>query len=245
MKHRPFDSYGDLLKMSNEKFSGVNSRVIAAMNKVGMAAMWDNPRTGQESENYYEYLGVPKFNFKEFPESVTKLLRPVDEFDSDETFIVRALVVAIKRGKGWSRIDFIDETGRAGCFHAEETKVQEGQMYFFLISKNRIQDYIDVDSAYEAIGKGSDNAFINFLLNEDLGTSPGRYYVIQLHRRKTKANKMMGHLLLANRDREMREILVFPKQFAQTYSLAKPGSVIALSMGKLDDGAYCVRSINE
>jgi DNA polymerase-3 subunit alpha len=58
---KPFSSYEDFIEFTSKKGSGVNSRAVDALNKIGAAAFTDNPRTGNEREFLYEYLNIPEF----------------------------------------------------------------------------------------------------------------------------------------------------------------------------------------
>jgi DNA polymerase-3 subunit alpha len=59
---RPFKTYAEFTDKAKEKGSGINSRALESLNMIGASAFPDNPRKGNENENLYEYLGIPKFD---------------------------------------------------------------------------------------------------------------------------------------------------------------------------------------
>jgi len=240
---RPFSSYQELQELVSTKNSGLSSRVLSALNAIGAAAYDDNPRTGTEKYNYWEYLGIPKFNTLEMPDYMNSRIRDLDEYSEDESFIIRAMVKKIKRGKGWSRVEFVDETGTAAAFHGEETQIEAGQMYFILIANNRITRYVPIDDVLTALKEGTEDAFVYYLTTPDLGLVPGLYYVMRMEKRMTKAKQLMGTLVLVNADGDIQKVLAFPKIFPQVYTNAKEGMVVDMTFTRLDDGGLCVRSI--
>lgn len=242
MRERPFESYDQLVEAAEMKHSGINTRTIQALNAVGAAEFPENPLTGNEHQNYYEYLGIPKFDSYEFGNEVNDLLTYVDDFDETKTVILKGMVKSIKKGKGWSRIEVLDETGSCGIFHQEDTSIEPGQLYFILAANNRIHRFVPVDKVYNA-NKNSDDPFIKFLKNENV-SDPQSKYVICFNKRKTKAGKMMGNVIVANDKREIRDLLVFPNTFRKVYGRIKEGTQIKPSIKRLQDGGLTLTEIN-
>jgi DNA polymerase-3 subunit alpha len=141
---RPFKDYDEFIRISSSKGSGINSRAVSSLNAIGGAAFKDNPRQGNEKDNYYEYLGIPTFNLEGIPPRVKAQARPIEEFDDLGSFVMFGMVKGIKRGSGWARVELVDETGSIGLFHNEQTQIEVGQMYFILVGDNRIARYIKV-----------------------------------------------------------------------------------------------------
>jgi hypothetical protein len=246
IEKRPFTSYNHLLTVAEEKNSGINARAVGALNKVGGAVFDDNPRRGDESDYFYEYLNIPKFGTHQFPQHTLDLITTLEDYEEGGAYVLRAMVKNIKKGKGWSRVELVDETGTAGIFHNEDTQIEKGQMYFMLVANNRIARYITAGEIWEALEVGdSPDGFIKFLTQEQVWTTPGFYYVVTLDRRKTKAGKLMGTLVLANDKKEMRSIIVFPGNFSKAYGKAKEGTNIQATFKKLDDGGLCLGDIYE
>ena len=134
---RPFATYKDFVDKASKKGSGINSRAISALNTIGAAAFDDNPRSGNEKENYSEYLGIPSFNLEGVPPRIKAQARPIEEFDDLGSFVMFGMVKSIKRGSGWARVELVDETGTIGLFHNEQTQIEPNQLYFILVGDNR------------------------------------------------------------------------------------------------------------
>jgi DNA polymerase-3 subunit alpha len=236
---RPFNSYAELLEFSQSKGSGVNSRAIAALNSIGGAAFDDNPRTGNESENYYEYLNIPKFDVKGIIPSIKAQVSPLEDFTEDGCYILMAMVKSIKKGQGWSRVELVDDTGAIGIFHSENTQIETGNMYFFLVGDNRIHRYVTIE---DVVNRKPD-PFIEFLYMDDTLAGEGEVYVVDFTNYKTKAGKMMAHVIVAKGNKEMTRLIVFPKIYPQALGKMKAGTIVDLQIGKMEDGTLTVRNI--
>lgn len=239
VEHRPFKNYAHLLDIKDEKGTGIGSTVIGSLNAVGASTFPDHPRPDSIVDNYYEYLNIPKFDSYDFPSEVTDALTPVEDFDEEGSFVIKAMVTKIKRGKGWSKIDMIDETGACSAFHDEDTPIESGQQYFFVVSSNRVYKWLSVKDVWDQLSESSVDPLVAFLRGDELGTSPGGgVYIIAAHKRFTKARKMMANVVVATHDRELRGVLVFPKQFGKLNSHLKEGEVRKFTVKRLDDGGF-------
>lgn len=78
LEYRPFENYQNLYDTVFTKGSGLSSRTLQALNAIGGAAFPDNPRTGNERDNFYEYLNIPAFESKDLPPKVKAQFRPLD-----------------------------------------------------------------------------------------------------------------------------------------------------------------------
>jgi len=215
---RPFNSYEEFIKFTSKKGSGVNSRAVEALNKIGGAAFNDNPRTGNEREYFYEYLNIPEF-VTNIPRWVESYFKPLEDYEETGAFIVMAMVKSIKRGDGWSRVELVDKTGTIGVFHGQDTQIEPGKMYIILISDNRIASYITPDSL-----ESTDSSFVRFLKSKTMVLGPDEYYVVDVDPRKTKKGDKMAHAVLANEDKELFGLVVFPSLYAESLSKLKPGT---------------------
>ena len=236
---RPFNNYQELLDFSRAKGSGVNSRAINALNAIGAAAFDDNPRTGNESENYYEYLNIPKFDVKGITPFIKSQVSPLEEFTEDGCYVLMAMVKSIKKGQGWSRVELVDDTGAIGIFHTENTQIETGNMYFFLVGDNRIHRYVII----EDVVNNKPDPFIEFLYAEEILAGEGEKYIVDFTNYKTKAGKMMAHVIVANASKEMQRLIVFPKMYTLALGKMRPGTIVDLQVGKMDDGTLTVRSV--
>jgi DNA polymerase-3 subunit alpha len=236
---RPYKSYAHLLELAGEKKSGINSRAIASLNLIGGATFEDNPRTGQESDNYYEYLNIPKFDTRGITAFIKSQVTSLDEFLEEGTFVLCAMVKTIKKGKGWSRVELVDDTGSIGIFHNENTQIETGNMYFFLVGDNRIHRYVTINDVVEK----KDDPFINYLHTQNLEVPSGKKYVVDFTHYQTKQRKMMAHIIYCDEQKEMYRVIAFPKMYTNALGKMKAGSFCSPVIGKLDDGTTFIKEI--
>ena len=236
---RPFKSYSDFTEKAKEKGSGINSRAIESLNMIGAAAFPDNPRVGSENENLYEYLGIPKFDTGKLSPKIKSQINPLQDFLEEGCFVLLAMVKSIKKGTGWSRVELVDDTGSVGIFHSEDTKIETGNMYFFLVGDNRIHKYATID---EVVNK-SDDPFITWLYKDKLKIDLGKRLVLDFTHYKTKANKMMAHIILSDADKNLERVIAFPKLYTKALGKMKPGTVCDPAISKMDDGTLFVKEV--
>jgi DNA-directed DNA polymerase III PolC len=242
IKHRPFQNYKQLLDLALEKGSGISTRAVGSMNKIGAAAFADNPRTGEEENNLYEFLGVPKFD-ADVPADVEDKITPLADYTEDGCFVIRAVVEKVFRKDSWARAELVDETGSAGIFVDTNADLEKGQLYFFLVGGNGIVEYARADEVSEG-SAWTGSGFVRYLHSKDLGLiAGGPKYVVGFQRRMTKQKKLMGTIVLANEKGELRSALVFPKEFPRIYTKVKPGEVYDLEMARTQDGTLFVKGI--
>ena len=236
---RPFASYQDLEKFTITKGNGVNTRSLQALRVIGAATFPDNPRNDDEvRENLYEYLNLPEFNIT-VPSHYHAFISSVEDFEEKGSFVLMGMVKAIKRGKGWSRVEILDKTGSVGIFDEEQTAIESGKTYILLASDNRIVSAIPVDEA-----RGSDSALIKFLNYKQLPFSEEEMFVVSFKPRITKAGKKMATLTVADTGRDLHSILVFPTTFAKAYMKIQEGHAYKFSFGKTKDGTVILEDIH-
>lgn len=233
VENRPFTNYAHLVDVVMTKGSGLSTRVLQACNAVGAAAFSDNPRTGKERENFFEYLNIPAFETKDVPPKVKAQFRTLDEFSDSESFVTMAMVRGIKTGDGWARIEVVDETGSAGVFTNEHHQIESGQMYILLISNNRVARYMKT-SDFDIKGEDS---FTKFLLATGFPDVPeGLAKVVAFIPRTTKAGKRMAEAIVCNEFKEMQHVLVFPQNFMKAYTRLREGAVVDIVLGETQEG---------
>jgi DNA polymerase-3 subunit alpha len=237
---RPFKSYKDFTERAREKGSGINSRAIESLNMIGAAAFVDNERKGNENENLYEYLGIPKFDTGKLSPTIKSQINPIEEFLEKGCFVLLAMVKSIKKGQGWSRVELVDDTGSVGIFHSENTQIETGMMYFFLVGDNRIHKYVTINDVVE----NKDDAFITWLYKDTLKIDGGKRLVLDFTHYKTKANKMMAHIILSDSDKNLERIIAFPKMYTTALGKMKPGTVCDPAIGRMDDGTLFVKEVS-
>jgi DNA polymerase-3 subunit alpha len=236
---RPFKDYADFIDKASKKGSGINSRAIAALNSIGGAAFEDNPRSGNEKDNYYEYLGIPTFNLEGIPPRIKAQARPIEDFEDLGSFVMFGMVKSIKRGNGWARVELVDETGSIGLFHNEQTQIETNQMYFILVGDNRIARYIKVSD----IDPKSDDIFVDYLYRKEYDLQEDEYTVINFTPYVTKAGKTMSHIVLSNKDKELTRVIVFPTMYKFSLAKMREGMKCKPVLSTLDDGTLNVKEI--
>ena len=238
MERRPFKDYAEFIEKASAKGSGINSRAITALNSIGGAAFEDNPRTGQEKENYYEYLGIPTFNL-DLPPRIKAQARPIEDFDDLGSFVMFGMVKNIKRGTGWARIELVDETGSIGLFHHEQTQIETNQMYFILVGDNRIARYINVKD----IDPNANDLFVDYLYRKEYDLDEDQYMVLNFTPYKTKAGKMMAHLVFVDKDKNLTRAIAFPTMYKMALAKMREGMKCKMVLSKLDDGTLMIKEI--
>jgi DNA polymerase-3 subunit alpha len=237
---RPFASYNELYETVMTKGSGLSTRVLQALNAVGAATFEDHPRTGNERDNFFEYLNIPAFQTKDLSPVVKAQFRPLDEFSPDETFVSMGMVRGIKTGPGWARIDIVDETASAGVFTGEHTQIETGQMYVFLISNNRVSRYVTVEDLTN--DKGED--FQEFLEATSFPDVPeGMLRVVSFNSRTTKAGNRMADAVFCDEHKNLQAAMAFPQQFMKAFVTCQPGAVVDVQLGRTKDSAVYIENI--
>jgi DNA polymerase-3 subunit alpha len=235
---RPFGSYKQLEEFTFAKGSGVNSRALQALRLVGAATFEDNPRNDEEvRENLYEFLNLPEFNVS-IPQHYHAFINDVEEFEEKGSFVLMGMVKDIKRGKGWSRVEILDKTGSVGIFDEEQTAIEPGRTYILLASDNRIVTAIPADEV-----KGSESALIKFLNYRQLPYKEEEMFVVSFKPRVTKAGKKMASLTLADANRDLHPVTVFPTNFSKAYMKIDEGKAYKFSFGKTKDGTVIMEDV--
>jgi DNA polymerase-3 subunit alpha len=238
MAARPFNSYAQLEEFTFTKGNGVNSRALQALRIIGAATFADQPRNDQEvKENLYEYLNLPEFNMS-IPQHYYAYIQDACDYEEQGSFIMMGMIKSIKRGTGWSRVEFLDKTGSVGIFDEENTSIETGRTYLILVSDNRILSSVPVDEIKE-----SKSALVKFLNYKMLPFKEGESMAISFKPRMTKAGKKMASLVVADAGRDLHSIVVFPTAFAKAYMTIEEGKVYTVKTGKTKDGTVTLEDI--
>lgn len=245
-QHRPFKSYAHFKEIRTKKRSGITSQAENAMNVVGALSFSDNPLNGDESDNYYEFLRIPKFAGKPLPKAVIEVLTNMEDFSEEGTYVIKGMVKETKRGKSakgkeWVRAEVVDETGSDGLFCDPGDVPESGQMYMMLATWNRIMYKIPVDEVNES----NPHPFIQFIFNKSKRPSFGAIEILAVETRFTQAKKMMATLVVANNKREMRRVFVFPAQYSSMAGKLKPGKILNVKLDKSRDGTLYIKEITK
>jgi DNA polymerase-3 subunit alpha len=238
MAARPFKDYKHLEEFTFTKGSGANSRALAALRAVGAATFTDNPRNDEEvRQNLYEYLNLPEFQTS-VPQHYYAFMDEVCDFEEKGAFILMGMIKTIKRGKGWSRVEILDKTGSVGIFDEEQTAIESGKTYVLLCSDNRIVTAIPADET-----RASDSGLVKILNYRQLPYKDEELFVVSFKPRITKAGKKMASLVLADTDRNLHSVTVFPTSFAKAYMKIEEGNAYKFSFGKTKDGTVIMEDV--
>jgi DNA polymerase-3 subunit alpha len=238
MAARPFKDYKHLEEFTFTKGSGANSRALAALRATGAATFTDNPRNDEEiRENLYEYLNLPEFTTS-VPQHYYAFMDEVCDFEEKGAYILMGMIKTIKRGKGWSRVEILDKTGSVGIFDEEQTAIETGKTYVLLCSDNRILTAIPADET-----KASDSGLVKILNYRQLPYKDEELFVVSFKPRITKAGKKMASLVLADTDRNLHSVTVFPTSFAKAYMKIEEGNAYKFSFGKTKDGTVIMEDV--
>ena len=238
IEKRPYSNYEDFKLKASKKGSGINSRAVSSLNAIGAAAFEDNPRTGKESESYYEFLGIPTFNL-DLPPRIKAQARPIEDFDPLGSFVIFGMVKNIKRGNGWARVEIVDETGSIGLFHNEQTQIETNQMYFILVGDNRIVRYINVKD----IDPKNNDLFIDYLYRREYDLAEDEHIVVNFTPYKTKKGQTMAHIVMSDKYKNLKRAIVFSSMYPIALAKMRDGMTCRPITKVLDDGTLMIKEI--
>lgn len=239
----PYKSYEHLREVAGTKGSGINSRAIDAMNKVGAAVFEDNPRTGDERTNFYEYLNIPAFESAELPLHIRAQFRDLTEYTEDEAFVVCGMVYNIKTGPGWALVEYVDENGSAGSFTNQNTPMEKGKMYVMLIKSNRIVKYITTDD----ILNGNGGVFGKYLEVPRLNLKDGEYRCISFNTRVIRSGpnkgQKMADAIFTDADKRLTGAMVFTSMLDKATIPCVTASKVKAKFAETKSGAVYLQEI--
>lgn len=183
---RPFKNYQDFRDQVMAKGSGLNSRVIDALNKVGATKFPDHPIDEQAcKEFYFEYLGIASFDNAQITTKMRERLTPLDEYEDKSNAIIAAIVRDIVSKNGWIRVDFVDDSGAGGFFVSEDHGFVKGKKYLVAVAGGSVVGSLDLSSF------NSENAIVQYLN----GNYKEDSWFIAAKRRFTKTGKETATML--------------------------------------------------
>lgn len=237
---RPFESYKQFKDHVLTKGSGLNTRVISALNAFGGAAFEDNPRPENYRSNLYEYLGIPAFETNALTHQMRSLIRPLEEYTDDESFVIMAMVKGVKQKDNWKRVDLVDSSGTAGIFINPDSEITKGKMYLMLVGNNSIMKAIDMDD----LSTSSEDVLVDYLRRPKLAEIvEGQVKIIAAQARKTKAGKNMATITVCDENKELKSFMVFDSMFHKAKIMARIGSTRVIRLGETRDGASYLKDI--
>jgi hypothetical protein len=112
-------------------------------------------------------------------------------------------------------------------------------MYFILVGDNRIARYVNV----KEITKDSNDLFVDYLYRTEYDLKEDEYMVVNFTPYKTKAGKMMAHIVMSNKDKELTRAIAFPTLYKIALAKMREGLVAKPVLSKLDDGTLMIKEI--
>ena len=113
-------------------------------------------------------------------------------------------------------------------------------MYFILVGDNRIARYIKVSD----INPNGSDPFIDYLYKKEYDLEDDELVVVNFTPYKTKAGKMMSHIVFANRDKELTRAIAFPTMYKMSLAKLREGMKAKVNLSKLDDGTLMIKEIS-
>ena len=234
----PFESYAAVEKFTFTKGNGVNSRALASLNAIGALSFSDNPMDRDAvKSNLYEYLNLPEVAVS-IPEHWPAFMTTADDFEDQGAHIMIGIVTNVRRGKGWSLITIMDNTGTFGVFDAEDTMVVKGGSYLMLIGSNRIVTAVPLSEI-----DNEQNEIVKWLNAEDAICAPNELFVLSFSSRKTKAGQNMATMIVSTHDRDIYPVTVFARQYPVARAKLIPGNSYRISCEEGRDGGWIFKSV--
>lgn len=234
----PFESYAAVEKFTFTKGNGVNSRALASLNAIGALSFSDNPMDRDAvKSNLYEYLNLPEVAVS-IPEHWPAFMTTADDFEDQGAHIMIGIVTNVRRGKGWSLITIMDNTGTFGVFDAEDTMVVKGGSYLMLIGSNRIVTAVPLSEI-----DNEQNEIVKWLNAEDAICAPNELFVLSFSSRKTKAGQSMATMIVSTHDRDIYPVTVFARQYPVARAKLIPGNSYRISCEEGRDGGWIFKSV--
>ena len=238
MALRPFKNYAHLTQEVARKYSGLNVKMLASMNKVGAAEFDDNPLSGDERQNYFEYLSIPAFSTENLPSDIMDRVTPVEEYIEDATMVLLAVVLDIQQGNGWSRVTLVDETGDCSVFAGPGVPLEKGTMYALLVSKGSAIKYVKAEDIVPENGMLS-----KYLFGEVVRPPEDRFKVIAFKTRTTKAGAEMGNAILMDCNGKLGDAMVWPGSYKRMHPYFTDDRIVDVELRETEDGAVFVHQL--
>lgn len=215
---RPFTSYKDMCDRMMTKGSGLTTRVIDSLNKVGATDFKDHKVNHNDcKEFWYEYLGIASFDSAIVTDEMWTRITRLEDFEDRDTGIVVGFVQDIKQ-KGWIRIDITDGTGQTGFFVDEDHGLEKGKRYLFAIANNSMLKAIDLEDK-------SPNVITDYLQ----GYMDNDTWIVAAKSRTTKNGKLMGTMIYSIRG-ELRSCSIFESEMMMMKGKFGPGAKIRIAL---------------
>ena len=112
-------------------------------------------------------------------------------------------------------------------------------MYFILVGDNRIARYIKVSD----IDPNGSDLFVDYLYRKQYDMQEDERFVISFTPYKTKAGKMMAHIVFTDKDKNLTRAIAFPTLYKIALAKMREGLICKPVVSKLDDGTLMIKEI--
>lgn len=158
---RPFGSYQELREKIMATGSGLSSRVLDSLNKVGATEFHDHPVDMEAcKENFYEYLGVVSFDDGQITSDMFTRVTTIEDFVEKSDAVLVGIVQDIVSKNGWTRVDISDGTKKTGFFVQPDHGIEKKKRYIFATANGSIVDKMDLSEFR------TDNPLVRYLKGE-------------------------------------------------------------------------------
>lgn len=228
---RPFSSYVDVSNFVFTKGSGVNSRSLDSMSRIGALNLEDHKveRIDQLRDSY-ELLGLPVFDLTIPTHWYAKMTNAADYLEGD-TAILHGFVRSVKNGTGWQLYDVMDSTGSFKFFGRPNVNIEVGKSYLMIIADKSIVTALDT-SALDG----------TTALERYLNESTDNGYVVAAVSRTTKTGQKMGTVVI-DLDAELISATVFPRSFHSIAPKIKQGNCYQFDVKASRSGGYALNGV--
>jgi DNA polymerase III subunit alpha len=227
---RPFDSYEEIVNFVMKKGSGVNSRALESMRKIGAVTINAEELIGHEEAlaNSYEILGLPVFN-DEIPDHWRDKMTNGEDYNDGDTAIMYGYVRSVKNGGHWQLYDVMDSTGGFKFFGNPKVDIEVGKSYLFLISDKTVV------AAVSDLNGGS-------TLEQYLDSEVNSGFVVAAASRKTKTGAKMGTVVF-DEGGKLIAATIFASKFSQLAPSIKIGNHYTFMYGPSRSGGYVLNGV--
>ena len=94
-----------------------------------------------------------------------------------------------------------------------------------------------IDNTFDALRR------MFYHCKDKLKIDQGKRLVLDFTHYKTKATKMMAHIILSDKDKKLERIIAFPKLYATALGRMKPGAVCDPAIAELEDGTLYLKEV--
>ena len=219
---RPIDSYAQLSDKIFTKKSGLSSRVLDSLNKVGATDFPDHPIDREAIKaNFYEYLGIAAFDDGLITKEMQTRVKSLDDLKQTKgDGIVVGIIQDIISKNGWTAADIIDASGKNRVFLDQDHGLEKGKKYILAIAGSNLIMHMDM-SEYN-----TQHPLVKYLRGE---MSVDTWFVAAKSR-KTSTGNMMATIMFSHND-ELFAVKVFSDMMATARQFG-PGMKVRVGLNQ-------------